>query len=283
VNVREALLKGRRLIESIGSDEAPLEAELLLGHTLKVDRVHLYQRLNDDLAPREEKRYQKLLDRRLAHEPTPYIVGHKEFFGLEFEVSRAALIPRPETEVLVEIAISFLRERFQGRPVTVADVGVGCGTIAVALAHDLRNVKIVGTDTSRRALKLAGRNAERHELAERVTLVRGNLLRPLTHPVEVIASNLPYVRTEDWEELPPEIHEYEPKAALNGGDDGLDLIRRLLKQAPNHLASGGALFAEIGDEQGEAAQDAARRSFPDARIEVLPDLAGLDRVLCVYT
>jgi release factor glutamine methyltransferase len=282
VNTREALLEGRRLLESIGSDEAPLESELLLMHATRCDRVRLYQRLNDPLPPRIEQRFRRFLDRRAAHEPTAYIVGTREFFGLEFEVTRAALIPRPETEVLVQIAAEWLRRNRPGAPVTVADVGVGCGTIAVALATELPNARLIAIDTSKRALALARRNAERHSVADHIQFAHGSILAPLTRKVDVIASNLPYVRTSDWLDLPPEIHDYEPRSALDGGPDGLRLIRRLLKQAPDRLTPGGTLFAEIGDDEGADATSAAKRSFPNARIEVRPDLAGLDRVLCVY-
>jgi release factor glutamine methyltransferase len=282
VNVREALLEGRRLLESIGSDEAPLESELLLMHAMRVDRVHLFQRLNYPLPPRTEQRFRRCLDRRADHEPTAYIIGIREFFGLEFEVTRAALIPRPETEVLVQIAAEWLRRNRPGAPVTVADVGVGCGTIAVALATELPNARLIAIDTSKRALALARRNAERHSVADHIQFAHGSILAPLTRKVDVIASNLPYVRTSDWLDLPPEIHDYEPRSALDGGPDGFRLIRRLLQQAPDRLTPGGALFAEIGDDEGADATSAAKRSFPDARIEVRPDLAGLDRVLCVY-
>jgi len=282
VNVKEALLEGRRLLESIGSDEAPLEAELLLRHALSTNRVHLYQRLNDAVSTRHEQRYRKLLDRRLAHEPTAYITGRREFFGLEFEVGSAALIPRPETEVLVEIVIDFIQRQYGDQPITVADLGVGSGAIAVALARTLPNVNVIATDTSKRALKLAERNAARHGVAGRIAFVHGNLLSSVSKPIDVVASNLPYVRTGDWRGLPPEIRDYEPKAALEGGEDGLRVVRRLLKQAPQHLNLGGALLAEIGDEQGATAEEAARRWFPDATVQIRPDLAGLDRVLCVY-
>ena len=283
MKVKEALLEGRRLLESMGSDEAPLEAELLLRHALSVDRVHLFQRLNDDVTRRQQQSFRRFLDRRLAHEPAAYITGCREFFGLEFEVGPAALIPRPETEVLVEIAIDFIQRQYAGGPIIVADVGVGSGAIAVALACTLPKINVIATDSSKRALKLAERNAARHGVAGRIAFVHGNLLAPLDEPVHVIASNLPYVRTNDWEALPPEIRDYEPKAALDGGADGLRLVRRILKQAPQHLNADGALFAEMGDDQGASAEIAAERRFPDAEVQVRPDLAGLDRVLCVYT
>ncbi len=297
---REALRQGTRLLAAEArSDEAELEAELLLRHALGLDRVHLFQRLSDTLSPARERRYRRLLDRRLAHEPTPYITGRKEFFGLDFEVAPAAIIPRPETETLVELAIAFIKTRDTGHETRIVDVGVGCGAIAVAIAHELPNARVIAIDISKRALRLAGRNAARHGVAERITFVQGDLLAPLTasaHPepkpgrrrdssrrADVIAANLPYVRTADWLAEPPEIREHEPRRGLDGGPDGLRLVRRLLAQAPAHLAPGGALFIEIGDEQGLEATAAARGAFPRAKIEVRADLAGFDRVLAVYT
>ena len=280
--ISEALRQGARLIQSTGSDEARLEAELLLMHALKTDRVHLYERLQDDLPVRPSGYYQRLLNRRLAHEPTPYIVGHKEFFGLEFEVTRSALIPRPETETLVELAIGFARDRYANDRFTITDVGAGSGVIAVALAHALPNARVITTDVSKRALALTRRNAARHGVAARIEFVEGDTLRPIQGPVDIIASNLPYVTTDDWLATPPEIRDWEPRGALDGGPDGLRHVRKLLRQAPEKLARHGALFAEIGDRQGSAARSLARETFPAAEVEVRPDLAGRDRVLCVY-
>jgi len=179
VTISEALRQGTRLIQSTGSDEARLEAELLLMHALKTDRVHLYERLQDELPVRAGGYYQRLLDRRLAHEPTPYIVGHKEFFGLEFEVTRFALIPRPETETLVELAIDFAHDRYGDDRFTITDVGAGSGVIAIALAYALPNARVIATDVSKRALSLARRNAERHGVAIRIEFAEGDTLRPI--------------------------------------------------------------------------------------------------------
>ncbi|HEY5639014.1 MAG TPA: peptide chain release factor N(5)-glutamine methyltransferase [Dehalococcoidia bacterium] len=282
MTISEALRQGTRLIQSSGSDEARLEAELLLMHALKTDRVHLYERLQDELPSRAGAYYRRLLDRRLAHEPIPYIVGHKEFFGLEFEVRRSALIPRPETETLVELAVDFARNRYPDKPFTIADVGAGSGVIAVALAYELPNVRVIATDVSKRALALARRNAERHGVAARIDFLEGDTLAPIRNRVELIAANLPYVTTGDWLATPPEIREWEPRRALEGGADGLRYIRRLLRQAPGKLARGGALFTEIGDRQGARARSLAVEAFPDAEVQVRPDLAGRDRVVCVY-
>lgn len=277
----QSLRQAARAIAALGSDEASLEAELLLMHATGLDRVHVYQRLDEEIAPEQAAVFQKLLERRLAHEPVPYIIGHKEFFGLEFEVAPCALIPRPETETLVELVIAHARER--GGPLTIADIGTGSGIIAVAVASAVPEARVVATDISEESLALAKRNAERHGVAGRIEFALGDLLEALRGPVDVIAANLPYVATADWEALPPEIREYEPRAGLDGGPDGLRVIERMLSQAPKWLRPGGAVFEEIGDTQGPAAAGMARRYFPGAEVRVDPDLAGRDRVLMVRT
>ena len=283
LNIREALRRGSRLLAEAGSEEASLEAELLLAHALGTDRTHLFQRLPDRLPPDAESAFDALIQRRLHHEPTPYILGRKEFYGLELEVTPAAIIPRPETETLVELVIASVRARSAGRRTRVADVGVGCGAIAVALAVQLPEADLIATDISSDALALARRNAESHSVAERIRFLQGDLLAPLDAPVDVIAANLPYVRSGDFEAGPPEIREHEPRLGLDGGPDGLRLIARLLRDAPPCLKRGGALFAEIGEEQGKGALSLARESFLEGGIEVKRDLLGLDRVLVVLT
>ena len=280
--ISEALRRGTRLVQGTGSDEARLEAELLLMHALRTDRVRLYQRLQDELPTRSGDYYQRLLGRRLVHEPTPYIIGHKEFLGMEFEVARSTLIPRPETETLVELAIDFARDRYANNRFTAVDAGTGSGVIAIALAYKLPKARVIATDVSKRALALARRNARRHGVAARVEFVEGDTLLPVELRADVIAANLPYVTTADWLATPPEIREWEPRRALDGGGDGLRYIRRLFRQAPEKLARKGALFAEIGDRQGASARTLAKEAFPEAEVEVRPDLAGRDRVICVY-
>ena len=283
--VHEALRRGSRTLSARGgSEEASLEAELLLAYALSTDRTHLYQRLRDGLAPDAESAFDALLRRRLAHEPTAYILGRKEFYGLEFEVTPAAIIPRPETETLVELVLEFVGTRDTRHETRVVDVGVGCGAIALALAANLPPpAQIVATDISPEALALARRNAVRHGLAERIRFLEGDLLEPLDDPADVIAANLPYVRSGDFEAGPPEIREHEPRLGLDGGADGLRLIARLLRDAPPRLKPGGALFVEIGDAQGDAARKLAAESFPRARVEVKRDLSRLDRVLVLRT
>lgn len=278
ITIRKALLDARH---ALTGEDAVLQAEVLLMHALGIDRARLYQRLDDPLTDEDSAVFAGFLGRRRSGEPLAYITGHREFFALDFEVTPAALIPRPETETLVELAIAFAREQFSNQPITIADIGTGSGIIAVSLATALQSAHIIATDISPDALALARRNAERHTVSNRIDFREGDLLAPLDAPMQIIAANLPYVTTEQWATSPPEIRDQEPHLALDGGDDGLDVIRRLLAEAPGCLADNGALFCEIGDWQGDAVRDLAARCFDDARIEVRPDLAGRDRVLCV--
>jgi release factor glutamine methyltransferase len=163
----------------------------------------------------------------------------------------------------------------------IVDVGCGCGAIAVALAHHLPDAVIYALDASDEALALAARNATRLGLSERIRFLQGDLLDPLPEPVDIIVANLPYVKSGDWETLPPEIREHEPRAALEGGPTGSEVIERLLCRAPRYLRRRGALLAEIGWDEGERVQEIARECFPEARIAVKMDLAGLDRLLVV--
>jgi release factor glutamine methyltransferase len=282
--LREA---ARRIEAHTGSDEGNLEAELLLRHALSVNREQLYLRLAKPLSEGQLRAFEILVQRRLAHEPTAYITGKREFFGLEFEVTPAALIPRPETETLVEALIAFAAKLHagghRGPPLDIADIGAGCGPIAVAVAHVLPHAHVIAIDQSPDALALAARNARTHGVKSRIEFREGDLLSPLTEPVDIIAANLPYVRTADWQALPPEICEWEPRSALDGGPDGLRVIDRLLREAPAYLNPSGALFAEIGDDQAAAVTALAQGAFPEAEIEVKQDLAARDRVLVVRT
>lgn len=282
MNVLEALRQARRLLPSV-SEEPELEAELLLRHCLGVDRASLYRLLTAELSDEEQQRFRELVRRRLIHEPTAYIVGRKEFFGLEFEVTPAAIIPRPETELLVELAIEAAHKKSFADALRIADVGTGCGAIAVALACALPEAKIMATDTSEEALELARRNARRHATDGRIKFVSGDLLDTLADRLDIVVANLPYVTTADWLALPPEIKDHEPRLALDGGRNGLRAVDRLLRKAPTHLNPSGVLLAEIGDSQGRAAKAAARAAFPEAAVKVMPDLAGRDRVLAVHT
>jgi len=255
---------------------------VLLRHVLRIGRVGLYLRLNEELTPDSSNLLAQLLERRLNGEPAAYITGSKEFFGLSFEVSPAVLIPRPETELLVEKAIELAETLFQGQCL-VADVGTGCGAIAVILAAKLPEARIYATDISPSALEVAADNCRTHGFSDRVTLLRGDLLDPLPEPVHIIVANMPYVTAQALNDLPAEICRFEPIVALNGDSDGLDTIRRLVTQAGERLLPGGVVLLEIGHDQGRAVCALARERFPQADVAVTKDLRGLDRVVSIVT
>lgn len=217
----------------------------------------------------------------MNHEPTAYITGHKEFFGIDFQISPATLIPRPETELLVERAIELVNAAFP-QSCLVADIGTGCGAIAIAIALHLPKVKIYASDISATALEVARSNCRYHGVSDRITLLQGDLLDPLPEPVNLIVANLPYIRETELPALPPEISMYEPQIALAGGRDGLKQIERLLSQAGTKLLPRGAIMLEIGYEQGQTASELAKQYIPDARVNVITDLSGLDRLIEIF-
>ncbi len=259
------------------TDRPQLEAELLLASLLERPRTYLWAHPEASLPPQQAADYAAWVQRRAAGEPLPYIIGQSEFYGLTFTVTPDVLIPRPETETLVEAALAWLKMH----PVSTAvDVGTGSGCIAVALAVHAPSLRLYATDISPAALQVARANAERHNVAERLTFLEGDLLMPLPEPIHLIVSNPPYVTEEEWDALPLSVRR-EPRTALLAGADGLDAIRRLLAQAQRRLRPGGLMLVEIGERQGQAAQALAQAAFPKAEVTILPDLAGKDRVLSI--
>jgi release factor glutamine methyltransferase len=295
-----------------------LDAELLLTHALGWSRAHLLAEGRAPLADADLAVFRALVARRAALEPVAYLLGHKEFYGLDFVVDRGVLVPRPETELLVDTALALARPRTtdeesriedrgwrvaaspssilyplsstrsHAHPLTrssspsvvVADIGIGSGCIAVAIAVNLPGALVYATDLAPAALSVARRNVERHGLADRVRLLEGDLLDPLPEPVDLLLSNPPYTILAEIDEG---VRRHEPLQALDGGPDGLAVYRRLLAAAPARLRPGGAVVLEIGAEQGAAVSELARTHFPAARIEVYRDLAGFDRVVVVGT
>lgn len=278
-----ALARATAILAPVANDEARLEAEVLLRHVLGLRRAQLYAQLDRPLLADQAAAYNTLLERRLAHTPVAYLTGHREFFGLDFLVNRHVLIPRPETELLVELGLSEARRLAQLAPagLAIADVGTGSGCVAISLAVHLPAARVYATDASAQALAVAGENCRRHGVAGQVILLPGDLLAPLPELVHIIVANLPYIPHAELESLPPEIRLYEPRAALDGGQDGLEAIRRLLAEAPAHLLSGGAVLLEIGHGQGQAVVALARQHFPVAAIAVHGDSGGRERVVVV--
>ena len=266
-----------------GIDDADLEADVLLRHALGMDddRAHMLALLHEPISPDAASRFDDLVRRRLAHEPTAYIVGFREFYGLKLACTPEALIPRPETELLVEIALDWLAHLESSHRPLIVDVGTGNGALAIALAVNCPAARVIAIDTSAEALRLAQRNTAMHSVTTRTRLVRGDLLNPLRGPADLIVANLPYVSEADWDALAPEIRAHEPRSALVGGRTGTEAIARLLAQAPERLGARSLLLCECGDRQADALRIEAVRAFPDAWIEVRQDLAGLDRALYI--
>jgi len=273
LTLREALDQAQAALAARSIEDARLEAEVLLRHVLDLTRAGLYSDFYRTLTEAQLARFWQLVKRRLAGEPVAYITGHREFYGLDFTVTPDVLIPRPETETLVEQAVRLAGDR----ALSIADIGTGCGAIAVCLAKHLPTARVFATDISPAALEVARRNCERHHLTDRVILLLGDLLAPLTGPVDMIVANLPYVRTTDL----PAVNTsgFEPRLALDGGVDGLNQIRRLCAAAPPYLNPGGALLLEIGLGQREAIAALLTRYLPGAGIAFAADLAGIDRAV----
>jgi len=292
-------------LRDAGSETARLDAELLLGYAIGADRTAIVAHRDAPVGSDAAARFEDAVRRREAGEPVAYIRGIKEFHGLAFVADARALIPRPETEALVDAALAEVMARLGrrpgeagrggddgGDPIRVADVGTGSGAIAVALAAGLRarrvemgrHVTILATERSPEALDLARENAVGHATADGMRFVEADLLPPVLPddgaPLDIVLANLPYVRSDAIAGLPIAAS-FEPREALDGGADGLDVIRALLERLPEVLAADGVALLEIGGDQGESAPAAVGAVLPDWRASVAADLAGLPRVLRV--
>ncbi len=276
--VGEVLIIASHRLAAAGCATPSLDGELLLAHTMGRERTWLYIYPRHRLQADQLAKFDELLQRRERREPVAYLVGHKEFFGLEFRVNRHVLIPRPETELLVETALALYPAN---TTLKIADVGTGSGCIAITLAKHLPRSTLFATDTSAEALTLARQNARYHQVADRVAFLLADLLQPVGQPVDLVVSNPPYVSRAELAETAPEVRLYEPRPALDGGIDGLAVIRQLLTQAGKKLKPGGALLVEIGSGQGEQVIQLAGRHFAKAELTIKKDLAGLDRLLVV--
>jgi len=284
----QAIREAAAALRAAGIQEAEREAPALAAWAMGAPLAMALSHPERELGAEQAAQLRAAVRRRAAREPFAYVTGRAEFYGLELAVDRRVMVPRPETEHVVEQALLVARELVgvHGRaPVLIADIGTGSGCIAVALAHNIARAHgrapvqamIYATDCSRDALEVAAENVRRHHLEDRVRLLHGDLLEPAPEPVHIIASNPPYVASGEFASLAPEVRDHEPRPALDGGADGLAVIRRLIDAAPAHLRDRGALVMEIGASQGPRALALATKRFAQARIE--RDLAGRDRVL----
>ncbi|HTZ89214.1 MAG TPA: peptide chain release factor N(5)-glutamine methyltransferase [Alloacidobacterium sp.] len=274
VSLHQAIVRGAAKLDGI-SAQPRRDAELLLLHAIERDRAFLLAHPDSEITAEQQAQYEEWLLRRAAHEPIQYILGEQEFYGLTFVVSPDVLIPRPETEHLVEALLA--RVPHDG-PLRIADVGTGSGAIAVVLANALLQAQVTALDISEAALAVARRNAETHQVAERVRFLKSDLLRAVAgESFDAIVSNPPYVAEVDWGSLEPQVRDYEPACALFAGPSGLDIYERLIPQAHAALKPGGWLLMEIGLGQRKAL---ARLLSGWGNVSFIDDLQGIPRVAC---
>ena len=282
LSIRSAALWGAQLLRQAGLENSQLDAEVLLRHVLEIGKEQLYMNGDAALSGGQEAEFRELLLRRSRREPVAYITGHKEFWSLDFVVTPAVLIPRPETELLVEVALQYLKSLANGSPLKVLDVGTGSGAISVCLAKEYAAAQIVAVDFSPMALDVARVNASRHGVSDRIRFLPGDLLapvEPLRETFDLIVSNPPYIRTGELPRLAPEIRRWEPVVALDGGVNGLDVYRRIIKEGHKVLTTGGAMVFEIGADMAPAVAHLFSRCGCYGVASVYQDYAGKDRVI----
>lgn len=277
LEVSEGYLKERHI-------EAPrLTAEVLLAHQLGIERIQLYLNFDKPLTKHEVDGYRRLVKRRVNHEPTQYITGVQEFWSLEMKVDHHVLIPRPESEVIVETAIEKLSQSssISKKVLNILEIGTGSGAISIALAKELSNVSIYASDISSDALRTAASNAERHNVSEKIKFIKGDLfpsIKDRAGPFDMIVSNPPYVSREDFLTLAPEIRDHEPKLALDGGKKGLYFIDKIIRNGAEYLQSGGWLIIEMSPEQTVEALLIIEKTGLYSKAGRITDYSGLYRL-----
>jgi len=265
-------------------EDPRLNAELLLARSLNLSREGLYMRLHDQVEEQDKEVLEKLIQRRISGEPLQYILEHQEFWSLEFKVDPRVLIPRPETELLVEQSLLILSESSLGRIPSVLEIGTGSGAIAIALAKELKNIFVVATDISMEALVLANENARSAGVQRQINFVKGDLFGPLhplkrSPPFDLILSNPPYITRRKIHTLAKEVKDHEPRIALDGGEDGLAFYRRIIPEAHRYLREGGWLLLEVALGQSGIVSGMIEEGGNFLKTESLPDLSGIGRVV----
>ena len=285
--IREALTQATQQFTLAGLQHPRLDAQVLLGHVLEVERAILYTYPNRQLTEEQEQRFIALVAQRAQGEPVAYITGHKEFYSLDFLVDNRVLVPRPETEHLVDAALKIIQGMLQaGQQPIVADIGTGSGIIPITLAvQEPQLPYLYGCDISPDALEVAHLNCQRHYVEQRVHLLQGDLLEPLPEPVDILIANLPYIGTDEMSELERDVRDYEPYLALFSGPLGLDLLQRFLldAQQPGKLKPGAILLLEIGYQQREPLAQLVQHIWPSASFRFIQDYGGYDRLLYINT
>lgn len=281
-SVRSALLEGTQFLLAARIESARLDAEVLLRHVLGMEQAELHLNCDTWVSVADERRFRELLLRRARREPVAYITGRKEFWSLDFVVTSDVLVPRPETELLVEVALENLRPVAGNPALQVLDLGTGSGAITVCLAKECPKACLWAVDVSCAALAVARLNGERHGVGSRIRFLQGDFLEPLTlerGSFDLIVSNPPYIRSGELSKLAPEVREWEPMMALDGGMDGLDAYRPIIDRAHDYLRDGGRIVLEIGADMADEVARLLVGTGHYAGISVHQDYAGKDRVI----
>ena len=281
MNIKSLLNKTTKFFKEKNIPNPRLDAEVLLADLLDMERIKLYVNFDYPLTKKELAKYRERVVRRAKREAVSYITGHKEFMSLDFKVEKDVLIPRPETELLVENILDYCEENELESP-NIVEVGPGSGAIMVSLGHYLPDAKILGIDISKKAIELSRKNIKYHEMADRLKVNRGDLLNPLLKRdkknVDIVVSNPPYISEKEMEELPPEVKK-EPDLALAGGEDGLEIYRKLIPQAHLVLKKGGLLALEIGYKQGDSLREIIEENGHYKEVEIRKDYSEKDRMV----
>jgi release factor glutamine methyltransferase len=283
--VRELMQSAVQYLAEKGFDEARLNAELLLAHALQLQRIQIYTNFDKPLGAQEVAAFRSFFERRLQHEPLQYIVGSTNFMGLQFTVKPGVLIPRPETETLIEQFVFECKNYSQENPVEILEIGTGSGNIAVSIAKYIKNAYITAIDISETALKLAWENARFHHVEDRIDFIHSDVLRSIdiikTKKYDFLVSNPPYVAEDEWKTLQPEIFRFEPHDAVTDHADGLTFYRRIAEISSDILTEDGIVLVEVGSGQAESVQNILNESA-FRKISIIKDLQNVPRVLCGY-
>jgi release factor glutamine methyltransferase len=277
MNIASVLNKSVLSLENQGISNPRLDAEVLLCALLKKGRAILYSHPGEQLTEKEYEEYQQWIERRKHGEPVAYIVGKREFWSLPFEVSRHVLIPRPETEILVEEVLKACAAGRVKNP-RILEIGTGCGAISVSLASELKEAYIVATDISREAIAVAMKNARNNGVENQISFLIGDLFQPVSGKFDTIVSNPPYISEEEYDDLPSEIQKFEPRLALCAGTDGTEYHGAIIREAISYLETGGSLLMEMGAGQKDRIENMLKESHLYDNIAFRADYAGINRV-----
>lgn len=281
MTIQTVLRRAEDFLTANGIDDARLDAEVLLAYVLRMRRLYLYVHLDLELDDDDINAYKNLVRRRVSHVPVAQLIGVKEFMGLEFDVTLDVLVPRPETELLVQTAVKLLGSR--QKPSTIADIGTGSGAIAVSILHCLDYINAVAVDISPAAIDVARANAVKFDVDDRINFYVGNLLEPLSdQKFDAIISNPPYIPTAVIDELQPEVAQHEPRIALDGGADGLDCYKKIIGGAAQLLNDDGFIALEIGIDQAHAVKNLLDDTVQFGAVDIIRDLSGIERIVLAH-